>query len=59
MSAPASEPETFEYVCVFLTGRVEKDGDRRWTEQINNVAVHGWRLVTITENTATFERRRA
>lgn len=48
--------EAFEYVVVGLSGRLTKDGDRKLTEQINSVAQHGWRLVTVSENTAYFER---
>lgn len=47
---------SFEYVAVGLTGRLAKRGEELWTEQINKVAVHGWRLVSITENMAVFER---
>lgn len=46
----------YEYVCVQLTGRLGKNGDRNWTEQINEVAAHGWRLVSISDNMGTFER---
>ncbi len=37
----------FEYVTIELSANGARDRDRRYTEQINAVASHGWRLVTV------------
>lgn len=46
----------YEYVTIKLPGKLAKNADRLWTEELNEVAAHGWRLVSIDEHHATFER---
>lgn len=49
--------ETFEYVAVKMpAGRQTRDFDRSVTEQLNQVAQHGWRLSAATEYILIFER---
>ncbi len=47
----------YEYTAVQLTAKLTKGGDKKWAEQINAVAAYGWRLVTIDESMAVFERQ--
>lgn len=39
--------QKFEYVVVELKSDGKRDRDRRYTEAINDVAGHGWRLVSV------------
>lgn len=56
-----SGQQDFEYVAVRLEHLAWKDGEQQVTEQINRVALHGWRLVTVASDSRTtfayFERR--
>ena len=46
-----------EYTAVLLTEKLTTGGARKWAEQINAVAALGWRLVTIDDSMAVFERQ--
>ena len=47
----------YEYTAVLLTAKLTKGGGRKWADQINAVAILGWRLVTIDDSMAVFERQ--
>jgi len=50
MGGDRMSDQLFEYVVVQLEHGGWKDGDRQLTEQVNRVAAHGWRLVTVVED---------
>jgi hypothetical protein len=46
----------FEYTLFRLADGPPKTADRKWVDQLNEMAEKGWRLVTVTDRVAFFER---
>lgn len=47
-----------EYTAVDLPIQRVKDGAKAATDLLNDVASYGWRLVTVDDHTAYFEREK-
>lgn len=50
---------TYEYTTVKLLGVLTKAAERDWPSILNEKARQGWRLVTVDQNIAFFERETA
>ena len=46
----------FEYTTVKLMGRLTKAAERDWPGILNGMAADGWRLVSVDNDIAFFER---
>lgn len=46
----------FEYTTLRLVGRATKAAENEWPGILNSMAADGWRLVSVDEQIAFFER---
>jgi hypothetical protein len=49
----------FEYTTRRLVGHLTKAAEKDWPDILNSMAADGWRLVSVDEQVAFFERLRS
>lgn len=58
VSASETRTDRFEYTCLRMAGVLTKAVERDWPAILNRHAADGWRLVTVDQSVAFFERAR-